>query len=96
MACFYRGQEDGGGVHYNAGIPAKAFYLIALKLGSPETARLWIAALTRLASKRDHNFKTLAAQTLAAAAELKLDLAVVVDAWEEVGIHLSVATKKSK
>lgn len=84
--------EDGdwGGVHYNSGIPNKAFHLVATALGGPawDTAgHIWYVALTE--RLRDNaTFKKCAYETISVAGDYHGAQArkAVVDAWIAVGV----------
>jgi hypothetical protein len=45
--------EDNGGVHTNSGIPNKAFYEAAIKIGSEKAGRIWIKSLHRFSPTTD-------------------------------------------
>ncbi|KAA9161646.1 M4 family metallopeptidase [Amycolatopsis acidicola] len=82
--------RDNGGVHINSGIPNKAFYLVATRLGghSWEVAgKVWYDALTRKLAERS-DFKAAAEATVASATELYGDkeAEVVRACWKEVGV----------
>jgi Zn-dependent metalloprotease len=84
--------NDHGGVHINSGIPNKAFYLVATRLGDESwttAGPIWYDALK---NRLDANsqFKDAAEATIASAAELygvgqDAEKAVRA-AWEEVGV----------
>ncbi|HEV7649268.1 MAG TPA: M4 family metallopeptidase [Actinophytocola sp.] len=85
-------RNDHGGVHINSGIPNKAFYLTATRLGDhswQEAGPIWYdALLTGL--KPNSQFKDAAEATIASAAKLygvgqEAEKAVRA-AWEEVGV----------
>jgi Zn-dependent metalloprotease len=57
MSHYYTGSADDHGVHINSGIPNKAFYLVAMSIGTFRASKLWFAALRRLKAKS--NFKDL-------------------------------------
>ncbi len=57
MDKIYKGTSDNGGVHINSGIPNKAFYLVAMDIGTQEAAILWFEALKLL--KATAKFKDL-------------------------------------
>jgi len=83
-------EGDWGGVHYNSGIPNKAFYLVAQTIGgaSWETAgKIWYIALTeRLRDNAD--FKKCAYETISVARDYfgASAQAVVRKAWVDVGV----------
>jgi Zn-dependent metalloprotease len=82
---------DNGGVHINSGIPNRAFYLAATKLGGYAWERaglIWFTALPQ--AGRLSTFAQFAALTVRTAATLypgspEIHQAVV-DAWSEVGV----------
>lgn len=45
---YYIGPADYQGVHINSGIPNKAFYLVAMDIGTDKAALIWYATLQRL------------------------------------------------
>jgi Zn-dependent metalloprotease len=48
MSKYYSGQDDNQGVHINSGIPNKAFYLVAMEIGTDKAAFIWYQALQKL------------------------------------------------
>lgn len=81
---------DYGGVHYNSGIPNRAFYLAAVAIGKPawETAaRIWYTTLTQRL-KGETDFKKCAYETISVARDfLDDDVATkVAQAWIDVGV----------
>jgi Zn-dependent metalloprotease len=81
---------DWGGVHYNSGIPNRAFYLAALAIGEPawETAaRVWYATLTQRL-KGETTFAKCAYETVSVARDFANDkiASLVAQAWTEVGV----------
>jgi Zn-dependent metalloprotease len=48
MKDYYTGSEDNNGVHINSGIPNKAFYLVAMDVGTDVAAAIWYVALQKL------------------------------------------------
>jgi Zn-dependent metalloprotease len=86
---------DNGGVHINSGIPNKAFYLAATRIGGyawEAAGHIWFEALR--ASHEATEFQEFAETTVARAEMLYGSSSAVhnamVEAWKEVGI--SVAT----
>ena len=82
---------DNGGVHINSGIPNKAFYLFATKLGGnawERAGKVWYAALR--ASSPDTNFQAFATATGQQARALYgQDVCdAVTQAWDGVGIKI--------
>lgn len=87
--------DDNGGVHINSGIPNRAFYLAATKLGGRawETAgRIWYDTLASGRVSPTMDFSAFAVATVATAAEQYGDgsgeAAAVIEAWEGVGLVL--------
>jgi Zn-dependent metalloprotease len=82
--------NDNGGVHVNSGVPNKAFYLAATKIGGyawERAGRIWFQALTggRIAPTSD--FEQAARATVEVAAELgEGEPEAVESAWREVGV----------
>lgn len=82
---------DNGGVHINSGIPNKAFFLFASKLGGhawERAGKVWYASLR--ASSPDTDFQAFANLTGLQAAAL-CDAGVrdaVAEAWDGVGIQI--------
>ena len=80
--------EDNGGVHINSGIPNKAAYETAVRLGGEKLAKIWYAALTERL-QADATFADAAAATVDAAIALYQDrpeAQAVRDAWKSVGL----------
>ena len=48
MNDYYPGPADNQGVHINSGIPNRAFYLVAMELGTESAGRIWYAGLQNL------------------------------------------------
>jgi Zn-dependent metalloprotease len=48
MSNYYAGPADNQGVHINSGIPNKAFYLVAMDIGTDKAALIWYTALQKL------------------------------------------------
>jgi Zn-dependent metalloprotease len=57
MSKIYKGTNDNGGVHINSGIPNRAFYLVAMDIGTQNAALLWMETLKTL--KPSSKFKNL-------------------------------------
>lgn len=55
MDNYYDGPDDNQGVHINSGIPNKAFYLVAMTIGTDKAARIWYHALQNLWSTANFN-----------------------------------------
>jgi thermolysin len=96
----YTGEKDDGGVHINAGIANKAFYLLAqggshhlggsmTGIGAEQAARIWFTALTSYMTSRTDFVGARNATVLAAAALHGSDSAqeqAVAAAWCLVGV----------
>ncbi|MCW2974651.1 MAG: peptidase [Thermoleophilia bacterium] len=81
-------EHDNGGVHINSGIPNKAAYDAAIKVGSEKVAKIWYTALTDFL-KPSADFAAAAGATIAAATKLYGEGAesqAVADAWKAVGV----------
>lgn len=90
MKDYYEGDDDNGGVHFNSGIPNRAFALAALAMGGfawEKAGRIWYAALTERL-KHNADFQTCAKVTTGLAAELfgKEEQKAVAGAWKKVGV----------
>jgi Zn-dependent metalloprotease len=55
MKDYYTGPADNQGVHRNSGIPNKAFYLVAMEIGTDKAAKIWYHALQNLWAKAKFN-----------------------------------------
>lgn len=93
MRDYVETDEDNGGVHVNSGIPNKAFYEVAVRLGGfawERAGRIWYHALTERLSRRA-TFQEAADATLAAAVELyglrSPEAQAVREGWAAVGIR---------
>ena len=88
MADYRKMTDDNGGVHINSGIPNKAAYEVAIRLGGEKTAKIWYKAMTDYL--RDNaQFSDAANATLSAARDLFHDgseVQAVRDAWTSVGL----------
>jgi Zn-dependent metalloprotease len=87
-------EDDWGGVHYNSGIPNKAFYLFATHIGGNAwevPGQIWYEALK--ASSKLTSFQEFADTTYLKAGQLHttngIEQQAVVAAWKEVGIRIS-------
>ncbi|MFF5860285.1 M4 family metallopeptidase [Streptomyces sp. NPDC012751] len=85
---------DSGGVHINSGIPNKAFYLTAKRIGGfawEAAGLIWYESLK--ASSAETNFQEFADTTYQKADELygaeSAEQLAVLAAWQEVGIQIS-------
>ncbi|WP_030269736.1 M4 family metallopeptidase [Streptomyces sp. NRRL B-24484] len=87
-------EGDNGAVHYNSGIPNKAFYLTAMRIGGyawERAGHLWYESLK--ASEAHFQFQDFADVTYRKAGELygdgSAEQLAVLAAWQEVGIQIS-------
>jgi Zn-dependent metalloprotease len=55
MRNYYAGLDDNQGVHINSGIPNKAFYLVAMEIGTESATLVWYGALRKLWSTAKFN-----------------------------------------
>jgi Zn-dependent metalloprotease len=84
--------DDNGGVHINSGIPNRAFYEAAVRIGGfawERAGRIWYLALRdRLRGSSD--FRDARAATIEVAGELygpgSAEATAVRDGWDEVGV----------
>ncbi|NVJ21669.1 MULTISPECIES: M4 family metallopeptidase [Myxococcus] len=87
--------EDNGGVHINSGIPNRAFYGAATRLGGnawERAGRIWYEAVRDPRITPDTHFSDFARITVMSATRLYgtgEEVAAVKEAWEEVGIRVS-------
>ncbi|HEY0889110.1 MAG TPA: protealysin inhibitor emfourin [Nocardioides sp.] len=78
--------EDNGGVHYNSGIPNRAFHLVATAIGGSVwegAGRIWWEALTTADLAAESDFAAFAAATIIAAGPHER---AVATAWDQVGV----------
>ncbi len=95
MSDYVRGPRDNFGVHINSGIPNKAFYLAATKIGGFAWERaglIWYEAMTSPALGSRARFLDFAALTVDVAAEIygsnSAEETAVWEAWSEVGLEV--------
>jgi hypothetical protein len=92
MSGYVHTSEDNGGVHYNSGIPNRAFALAATAIGGhawEKAGRIWYDALTGPAITARCDFATFAELTVAAAVDRFGDgpeADAVRSAWASVGV----------
>jgi Zn-dependent metalloprotease len=96
MKDFVHTYDDNGGVHINSGIPNHAFYLAATRLGGyawEKAGRIWYETLRDSRLRTNSGFKRFATLTTANASRLfgaaSVEHAVVVSAWQDVGVAVS-------
>ncbi len=92
MDNYVKTREDNGGVHINSGIPNKAFYELAIRLGGfawERAGRIWYVTL-RDRLRTDSSFQDCADATVDVARELygldSVEQRAVVEAWSVVGL----------
>ena len=80
--------DDSGGIHANSGIPNKAFYEAAMKIGTDAAGRIWLDALKEF--KPGVDFPKASRTIIAVAARLhgagSREAAAVRAAWKAVGL----------
>jgi Zn-dependent metalloprotease len=96
MRDFVRTYEDNGGVHINSGIPNRAFYLAATRLGGyawEKTGRIWYETLRDARLRTNSGFKRFAALSVANAGRLygvgSVEQVSVASAWSDVGVAVA-------
>ena len=94
MKDYVKTNDDNGGVHINSGIPNRAFYEVAIRLGGyawQKAGQIWYVTL-RDKLRPTSQFHDAARFTLAAAKELygngSLEFKAVRQGWGEVGIKV--------
>ncbi|WP_387465831.1 metalloprotease PrtS [Photorhabdus sp. RM323S] len=93
--------RDNGGVHVNSGIPNKAFYNLAIKLGGyawEKAGKIWYSTLLDKDLARDTTFLSFAKLTVKHARDL-FDEDVekaTIDSWQEVGIKVETKEEDKK
>ena len=90
MDHYVRGQADHGGVHINSGIPNRAFYELAVRLGGyawQKAGPIWYVTLTDKLDTQSQ-FQDCADATFAVAGQLygTTEQQAVREAWAAVGI----------
>jgi Zn-dependent metalloprotease len=95
MRDYVRTVDDNGGVHTNSGIPNRAFYLVATKLGGSawdRAGRIWYESLRDPTLSRTSGFRRFGHLTERVAKRLygegSDEATAVADAWEQVGVKL--------
>jgi len=91
IASFVKRTDDNGGVHTYSGIPNKAFYVCATRIGGhawDKPLKIWYRAIALL--KPDASFQDLADATVAVAAQTyglhSPEREAVIYGWHAVGI----------
>ncbi len=90
MNDYVKMATDNGGVHYNSGIPNRAFYLAAKNIGGSSTGAGQIWFNTLIASKKTDDFSDFANRSISIAQSLRGDNIsnIVAKAWTDVGVDL--------
>ena len=96
MNDFVRTYDDNGGVHINSGIPNRAFYTVAMRLGGYAWERaglIWYETLRDSRLRRDAGFRRFARLTVANAGRLfglgSREERAVREGWNKVGLQVS-------
>jgi Zn-dependent metalloprotease len=88
MKDYKKMSDDNGGVHVNSGIPNKAAYEAAVRIGGEKVAKVWYKAMTDYL-RSNATFADAANATLSAAKDLYGEgdvMNAIKDAWTGVGI----------
>ncbi len=101
MKDYVKTVADNGGVHTNSGIPNRAFYLVAEKIGGnawEKPGAIWYSALRDPRLQPTARFQQFASATARAARRLYgpggAEAKAVEEAWREVGIELGQPPEK--
>lgn len=91
MRNYYQGERDNHGVHINSGIPNKAFYLVAIEIGTDKAALIWYNAMQNLYATTNFNqfvqIVIKAAQKLVGSGEVpEMTTKIVESAFKTVGL----------
>ena len=93
MDHYVRTAEDHGGVHTNSGIPNRAFYLVASRLGGhawERAGRIWYETLRDPRLRPNSGFRSFARGTVRQAESIfgapSVEAKTVTDAWREVKV----------
>jgi Zn-dependent metalloprotease len=102
MKDYVQTVADNGGVHTNSGIPNRAFYLVAEKIGGnawEKPGAIWYSALRDPRLQPNARFQQFASATARAARRLygpdSAEAKAVEEAWREVGIELGQPPEKT-
>ncbi|WP_192457374.1 M4 family metallopeptidase [Musicola keenii] len=95
MRDFVNTREDNGGVHLNAGIPNRAFYLVAMALGGhswEKAGQIWYAAMCDSNLPANADFSIFAKLTVEHAEQLfnKVVADIILQAWHQVGVDTGI------
>jgi hypothetical protein len=88
MSKYVKTPERGLGAYINSGIPSRAFYEAALKLGTDKAAAVWVKAISKTTRRRP-TFAEFARETASQAEALHGADArkAVLNAWKIVGVE---------
>lgn len=88
-------EGDYGGVHINSGIPNRAAYEAAIRLGGDKVAKIWYKAMTSYL-KPDSQFSDAVTATTKAATDLygAKDSEAVAQAWAAVGLKAGQSSRQ--
>lgn len=93
MSDYVHTSEDFSGVHINSGIPNRAFFLVATKIGGyawEKAGRIWYDTIRDKSLKKTSTFHQFAHRTAMNAGHLfgssSPEKKAVVEAWAEVGV----------
>jgi Zn-dependent metalloprotease len=102
MKNYVKTSNDNGGVHINSGIPNRAFYLAAMKIGGfswEKTGKIWYITL-RDRMRENSNFSQAAKLTYDVAGNIygvgSMEQKSVLSAWKEVGVEIKAKKNISK
>lgn len=79
---------DGGEPFINSGIGSRAFYEVAIKIGTPKAVKIWVDALSRFEVEATYPFAAAAIRDAARAlyGDKSNEAKAVDDAWRSVGL----------
>jgi Zn-dependent metalloprotease len=96
MKHFVRTYQDNGGVHINSGIPNRAFYLVATKLGGyawEKAGKIWYETLRNSSLRPGTGFKSFARLTATVAGRLyganSVEQKAIQESWAEVDLPIT-------
>jgi hypothetical protein len=80
--------NDGGGIHINSGIPNRAFYEAAVRIGSEKAGKIWISSIGQFSETVDLKTASQLIQKTAVAlhGEGSAEARAVKAAWNAVGL----------
>lgn len=95
---YVRTNQDNGGVHINSGIPNRAFYLAATRIGGfawEKAGLIWYETIRNSRLRANAGFQSFANLTSSVSARLygtdSMEQRAVRDAWQQVGINVRQA-----